>query len=64
VQNRDGPGQGSRDKPGSAGTGEVRTFPASDQWGARQGSWSCDGEPDVYGNPRSRCPEVNLSTDS
>src|SRR6267143_7032749 len=62
LSNSNGPGQGSSGQPGSAGTGEVRTFPASDR-GARRSSCSNEGEPDAYGNPWSRCPEVNSTSE-
>src|SRR5438552_11481497 len=62
MPNSNGPRPGGGYQPGSAGTGEVRTFPASHpSRGARRSSRSCEREPDAYGNPRSRCPEANSS---
>src|SRR3989442_14095164 len=61
VSASNGPGPSSGNKSGPAGTGGVRTFPASHHRGARRSSWSCEREPDAYGNPRRRCPEDNSS---
>ena len=65
MSNSNGPGQGSSGQPGSAGTDEVRTFPASHpSRGARRAVEAVKGNPTPTVIPGVDAPKLTQPTKS